>query len=139
MSTKPPCTPRPCKPPFSSSEPPFSSSKPPFTPRFHAFEIALEIARSLRGLVAAVRKHDGSLADQLRRAASSVALNIAEGNRRRGRDRLHHFRIAAGSADEVAAALRIAEAWGYLSSREIAATLALVDRQLAVLYRLSEG
>jgi four helix bundle protein len=66
-----------------------------------------------------------------------VAANVAEGNRRRGKDRLHLFRIAAGSADEVRAHLRVAEAFGHVSVQDIEASLEPCDRELAMLYRLS--
>ena len=79
---------------------------------------------------------DRSLADQMRRAMSSALLNIREGNRRAGRDRLHSFRIAAGSADEIVGALDVAEVMGYLAARDLAEPLALADRVLAMLYRL---
>ena len=74
--------------------------------RFDALELAIECIGSLRGLVQVVRRQDAKLARQIVAAASSVAANIAEGNRRRGADRLHFFRIAAGSADETRTHLR---------------------------------
>jgi hypothetical protein len=37
-----------------------------------------------------------------------VALNLDEGRRRAGQDRLHHFRVALGSAAELDTALRLA-------------------------------
>ena len=81
-------------------------------------------------------KRDAELKDQALRAAKSVALNVAEGGRRVGRDRTHHFTIASRSAEELAAALRIAEALGYLDGRETRAALELVDREQAMLTRL---
>jgi four helix bundle protein len=68
-----------------------------------------------------------------------VPLNIGEGSRRRGKDRLHSYRIAAGSADEVRVALLTACAWGDLGESDIAAALALADRELAILWRLAES
>jgi four helix bundle protein len=68
-----------------------------------------------------------------------VPANIAEGNRRAGRDRRHLWHVAAGSADEVCAHLRVAEAWGYVSGGDIAEVLALADRVLAMLWRLCGG
>jgi four helix bundle protein len=50
---------------------------------------------------------------------------------------LHFFRIAAGSADETQTHLRIALAWGWVSSRDIDRTLGLIDQELAILYRLT--
>jgi four helix bundle protein len=70
-------------------------------------------------------------------AASSVAANVAEGNPRQGKDRLYLFSVAAGSADETRVHLRVAQALGYLEPEQIAASLRLADRQLAVLYRLT--
>ena len=49
--------------------------------------------------------HDGDLARQIRRAALSVPANLAKGRRRTGRDRGYHWRIAAGSAEEVLGAM----------------------------------
>ncbi len=101
---------------------------------FEAFEISLAVIRAVRPLVARIRLHDADLADQVRRASSSVSLNLAEGSRRHGRDRTHHWRVAAGSADETRAGLLVAEANGYLAMEEL--PLGLLDRQAAILYRL---
>jgi four helix bundle protein len=69
--------------------------------------------------------------------ASRVPLNLAEGRRRVGKDRLHHFRIAAGSAAEVRVALLVARAWGDLEARDVEEALLLLDRLLAMLWRLT--
>jgi four helix bundle protein len=105
-------------------------------PSFHVYDLALELIRACRPLIERVARRDRSLAEQLRRAVQSAALNLREGNRRVGGDRLHSFRIAAGSADEVVGALEVAEAFGYLARTEVAPALALADRVLAMLYRL---
>ncbi|HEV8325537.1 MAG TPA: hypothetical protein VG389_28270 [Myxococcota bacterium] len=60
-----------------------------------------------------------------------------EGRRRAGKDRLQSYRIAAGSADEVRAALLVAAAWGWLPEPALAAPLALLDRLLALTWRLT--
>lgn len=104
---------------------------------FDAFDVAVQMVRALRQPVARIAEHDASLAVQLRRAASSVPLNLSEGRRRAGKDRRHLWRIAAGSADEVAACLRVAEAWGYLESERFAEPLRLCDRVLAMTWRLT--
>jgi len=106
------------------------------SPTFHVYEVAKELARAVRGLIERIERRDRPLADQARRAIQSVILNVREGNRRAGRDRLHSFRIAAGSADELAGALDVAEVMGYLGRDDIAAPLVLADRVLAMLYRL---
>ena len=104
---------------------------------FDVYEVAVELVAALRAPVAAIAARDPDLARQLRRAASSVPLNISEGNERRGGDRLHHFRIAAGSAAETVAALRVATAWGYADGDALASALALCDRVKAMLWRLT--
>jgi len=65
-------------------------------------------------------------------------LNLSEGDRRRGQDRLHLFRVAAGSAAEVQAALDLAEAWGYVSEAQAEPSRQLLDRLLAICWRLTE-
>ena len=104
---------------------------------FHAAVVALEIIRSVRGVLLTIRKEDGPLADQARRAATSVALNVEEGNRREGRDRRQLWRVAAGSAAELRSALQQALAWGYVDGTAVAAPLALIDRELALLWKLT--
>jgi four helix bundle protein len=105
--------------------------------RFETLELALEVVRCLRPAIAPLRARDPELFAQIRAAASSLCLNLAEGNRRSGLDRRRVFRIAAGSADEVRAALRVAVAWGELRGEAVAPALALVDRVLAMLWRLT--
>jgi four helix bundle protein len=106
---------------------------------FEAFEISLQLISALRTPIERLQHHDSSLANQLRRAASSVSLNLSEGRRRIGKDRLHLWRIAAGSADEVRAALRVAQAWGFVEQELLGEPLALLDRVLAMLWRMTHG
>jgi four helix bundle protein len=82
--------------------------------RFDAYDAALEMERAARGPIECMRMKDASLAAQMTRSATSVPLNIREGCRRVGKDRLHLYRVAAGSADEMVASLEVAEALGYL-------------------------
>ena len=107
------------------------------TNTFHAHEVALEMATALRPCLEALARHDRDLASQLRRAAASVVLNLAEGSGRRGKDRLQHYRIAEGSAGETASALRLARAWGFVDGTTAEATEALLARVRAMLWRLT--
>lgn len=50
---------------------------------------------------------DYSLVDQIKRAAISIAANIAEGYCRTGKEFRNYLRIASGSANEVVALLQI--------------------------------
>jgi four helix bundle protein len=80
-------------------------------------ELSIQLVETLRPLVPRIRRHDRSLADQLVRAASSVALNIAEGEHSDPGNRKARFYSAAGSANETLAALRVAVAWGTSPTR----------------------
>ena len=101
--------------------------------------VALEAVAALRPLIPRIQRRDRSLASQLTRAASSVVLNIAEaeysdpGNRRA---RLHS---AAGSANESRSALLVALAWGYVSEEQSRPSAELLDRVVAMLWRLTHG
>ena len=79
---------------------------------FIVYNVALELVRSLRPIIAELRTHSSNIADQIERAATSIVLNIGEGNRRAGKDRRRFFVMAQGSASEVLAALDVADAWG---------------------------
>jgi len=102
---------------------------------FIAHDVSLQLISSLSAVVPLIAREDRALADQLRRAASSVSLNLAEGSRSKGGNKQKHFAIAHGSANEVKAALQVAQAWGWLS--DAAAPLAILDRLLALLWRLT--
>ena len=104
---------------------------------FHALNTALELIRALRPLVARLRQKDPRLTDQITDDASSIPANLAEGRRRAGKDRIQHFRIADGSADEVRIHVLTAQAWGHLTDEETAPSLAVLDRLLAMTWRLT--
>jgi four helix bundle protein len=104
---------------------------------FLAMEVAIEMVRQLREPLEAISQHDGDLASQLRRAAASVPLNLAEAGRRVGRDRFHQFRVASGSAAEVTACLQVAEAFGYVEIGSVAGALRSADRVCAMTWSLT--
>jgi len=105
--------------------------------KFQAEEVAMEMLIEIGPLLDELKRRDRGLEDQARRAAQSVALNISEGNRREGKDRSAHFRIAAGSAAETRTAIRIATAWRYVDHARAARVDDLLDRELALLWRLT--
>ena len=71
------------------------------------------VVRKMAPVVAEIRKQDRALADQLRRAAQSVVLNIAEARGSDAGNARARFATACGSAKESRAALHVASDWGY--------------------------
>src|SRR5436190_69934 len=106
--------------------------------KFIALERAIEIIQSLSRVELLIRRRSAGFADQIERASGSIAANLAEGNRRQGKDRLHFFRIAAGSAEETRVHLRVAMARGWITGRDAAVPLDLIDQQLAMLWRITQ-
>ncbi|HTL38198.1 MAG TPA: four helix bundle protein [Kofleriaceae bacterium] len=102
---------------------------------FIAYEVSLEAIKSLRFVVPRIEAHDRDLADQIRRAASSVVLNLAEGQRLTKGNKPKHYAIAHGSANEVRAGIKTALAWGWIE--DASEPLAVLDRLLALLWRLT--
>ena len=106
---------------------------------FQVEKLSIELIEALCPLVARIKRHDRSLSDQLTRAVSSVALNIAESNYSDPGNRRARLFTAAGSANETRAALRVAVAWGYCSAGEAEAPCALADRVVGMLWKLTHA
>lgn len=101
-----------------------------------AQQLATDAVRQLRPLLERIQRRDRNLADQLRRAATSVVLNIAEAAHNHAGNRRSRLESARGSANEARAALSVACAWGYVGEADAAPVDALYDRVLAMTYRL---
>jgi four helix bundle protein len=78
------------------------------------YTVAVEMCRDVAGIAKAVEKHDRDLACQLRRAATSVVLNLAEGSGSFGGNRKQRYHSAMGSSYEVLACFDSAEAMQYI-------------------------
>ena len=104
--------------------------------RFDALEKATTAAGIAISLVIRVPAPLKPIADQIIRSASSVPANLAEGAGRSGRDRLHHYRIAYGSAKEVDTHLRLLIHAGTLGTDRAASALQLFDDVRAMTWRL---
>lgn len=76
-----------------------------------------------------------AMADQIRRAVTSIALNVAEGYSRQSDNELRHFlSIARGSAAEVEAQLLICVELNYFTREEMTEALNLCDEVKRKLY-----
>jgi four helix bundle protein len=100
------------------------------------YEDMIGALRTMRGMVEAIERRDPDLGRQLRRASSSVVLNMAEGSGSFGRMRTARYRTALGSARETVACLRVAEAYGYVDAMP-EGLLGTMDRVVGTLVRVA--
>jgi four helix bundle protein len=104
---------------------------------FQVLELSFELVEELRPLVSRIRAVDRGLADQLMRAASSIALNIAESRGSDPGNRRARLFTSAGSADESRAALRLAVCWRHIHAMDAERANVLLDRLVAMLWKLT--
>ena len=104
--------------------------------QLQVYRVSLDVVRGVGGLAGRIGRVDADLARQLRRAASSVPLNIAEGECAIGGNRRSRFDTARGSAKESVACLEVAVAMGYLAANDIAAVVDGFGRVAATLTNL---
>ena len=103
----------------------------------HVATVSIELIQLLCPLVERIRRRDRSLADQLIRAANSIALNVAEADYSQGGNVCARFHSAAGSASETRMALRVAVAWGYVTPQDAEDAERHLDRVIAMLWKLT--
>jgi four helix bundle protein len=101
---------------------------------FDAYQVGLQFYRLLRKTIRARR---GNVFDHLKNSAESVVLNVAEAYTTFGADRARRFRIAANEASECGAALDLLEVGNDLPAADIADLRSLLDREQAMLWKLS--
>ena len=104
--------------------------------QLHVLPLALELIDAIAPLTQPIALRDRALVDQLRRAAQSIALNLAESTGHRGGNRRMRFASALGSVYETRAVLQIAASWGYVDAAEVERALTLADRVAAMTWRL---
>lgn len=97
----------------------------------------VEMVRVVHGAAAKVARHDRDMAQQMRRASTSVALNGSEGLWAKAGKRRSRLEDAVNSARETMTALKVAGACRYLQAEEAAAAAQQVDSVIAVLWTLA--
>jgi four helix bundle protein len=97
--------------------------------KLKAWEHARTLAIMSKPLIARLPAEERSgLADQWRRAAASVVLNIAEGASRGGTKEFRkHLGIARASLDEIEAIIDLAVGLNYLTKEEVTKVMAVRD------------
>ena len=98
---------------------------------------AMEAARLGLAAVAKPTRGFADLADQFRRAVTSVALNTTEAVGRHGGDRRHLASVARGSAKEASVALALLAGIGAVEPAMAEEVEALLDRTRAMLWRMA--
>jgi len=104
--------------------------------RSRVYGKAMEMVRLTGEVAGQLPRGYGFLADQLRRASSSVVLNYAEGSGKLSKaERRRFFRIAKGSAMETAAAFDVGHELGAVDAGANERAQQLCDAIGALLHR----
>ena len=101
--------------------------------KLDVYRCATQFLAAAAPLSGAIPRGYSPLADQLRRAALSVPLNIAEASGRSAGDARRSYAIARGSTLECAAILDALETLGFTGVEQLAKPRELLDRMVAML------
>jgi four helix bundle protein len=107
--------------------------------RLDVYRCAIRFLGHAPALAERVPRGHAALGDQLRRAALSVPLNIAEGTGKGDRDAARYYTIARGSALECAAILDVFEALDVVGVDELQQPRDLLERVVSMLTKLREA
>jgi len=89
----------------------------------HVYQDSLEFSKNMYLLTKKwPREETYGLIDQLKRAAVSISLNIAEGSSRTKKDFDHFLSLSRGSCYECVAVLQTAKKLGYVNESEFSST-----------------
>lgn len=99
------------------------------------YNITIDIARDAARAANTIAQYDSDLARQLRRAATSIPLNVAEAAGSTGGNRRQRYATALGSAYEVRACLDVATAMDYIAGLDHD-QLDKLDRIIATLFKV---
>ncbi len=100
------------------------------------YAVVLEVVRGAKPVIAEIERRDPDLARQMRRAVTSVALNISEGMFSRGKNRGARYHTAMGSMRETLSCIEVSQALGYVGDAD-PELLGRIDHVLGTLRKLS--
>ncbi len=103
------------------------------------YRCAVEFLGHAAGLAGRAPRGFSALGDQLRRAALSISLNIAEGSGKPDRDAKRFYGIARGSALECAAILDAFGALRFVEPAELVRPTELLERVVSMLTRMARN
>ena len=105
--------------------------------KFDVYHVAVEWVSLAHDVANALPRGSGSLAEQLQRAASSIALNIAEGaGEFSAAEKARFYRIAKRSATECAAIVDVAQRRSGINADHYAQARFLLLRIVGMLIKL---
>jgi four helix bundle protein len=106
--------------------------------KLDVYQCSVTFVASVTEICKTIPRSHSNLRDQLRRAAVSVPLNIAEGaGRSSDADGARHFAIARGSAMECAAVLDVIRALGGVADEQHGRAVELLTRIVSMLTKLA--
>jgi len=105
--------------------------------RFDCLDASYQLLDDLCAPLGKIRERDARLHTQLRTAAASISLNIAEGRARAGKDKRHLWRVALGSTEEVQSILHVAVRLRDITEQDATAAHATLDRLRGMLWRMT--
>ena len=104
--------------------------------KFKVLEMAKLAAKETIELTRKLNYNSVDLKKQLIRSVTSVPLNIAEANGRKGKDRSYHFSVAYSSAKESIVNLELLIMLGWVCENKANLCLSNLDQVCAILYKL---
>jgi four helix bundle protein len=106
--------------------------------KLDVFNVAVEMVLRVDVIAGALPKGRGYMRDQLRRAANSVVLNIAEGaGEFSPADKARFYRIAKRSATETSAQIIVASRLGIALHDDVAKATELLYRLVSMLVKMA--
>ena len=104
--------------------------------KFKVLEMAKLAAKETIELTRKLNYNSVDLKKQLIRSVTSVPLNIAEANGRKGKDRSYHFSVAYSSAKESIVNLELLIMLDWVCENKANLCLSNLDQVCAILYKL---